>query len=187
MARILRDGGPEILLVAASAGLVIALPIETGILCSIVLSLLQGFYSVARPLCSEMARVPGTTVWWPLTHDETGEQEPDVLVFAPAAPLNFTNAVFVCRRLQEAAAQAPARVRLIVIEASGMIDIDYTGSRILQQTIAALRAQSIAVALARLSAERAQLQAERTGLLKAVGAARVFKSVEDAVRAMARD
>ncbi len=185
MARILRDGGLEILLVAASAGLVIALPIETGMLCSIVLSLLQGLYSVARPLSSEMARVPGTTVWWPPSHDELGEQEPGVLVFAPAAPLNFTNAVFVCRLLQKTATRASAPVQLVVIEASGMIDLDYTGSRILQQTVSALRAQGIDVALARLSAERAQRQAARTGLLKALGAARVFKSVEDAVRAMA--
>ncbi|MDQ2803189.1 MAG: SulP family inorganic anion transporter [Pseudomonadota bacterium] len=182
MARILREGGTEILLVAASAGLVIALPIETGMLCSIVLSLLQGLYFVARPLCSEFARVPGTSVWWPPNQGESGEQEPGVLVFAPAAPLNFTNAVFVCRRLQEAVARASTPVRLVVIEASGMTELDYTGSRILQQTVAGLRAQGIYVALARLSAERAQHQAATTGLLKALGGSRVFKSVDDAVR-----
>ncbi len=187
MAHILRDGGLEILLVVASAGLIIALPIETGMLCSIVLSLLQSFYSVARPLCSEMARVPGTTVWWPPSHGELGEYQPGVVVFAPAAPLNFTNAVFVCRLLQKAATRAPVPVRLVVIEASGMISLDYTGSRVLQQTVAALRAKGIEVALARLSAERAELQAARTGLLRTLGAARVFKSVEDAVQAMARD
>lgn len=185
MARILREGGWEILLVVASAALVIVLPIETGMLCSIGLSLLQGFYGVARPLCVELARVPGTTVWWPPTHEEPGEREPGVLVFAPAAPLNFTNAVNICRRLQAVAASVTTEpVRLIVIEASGIVGIDYTGSRILRETIAALRAQGIAVALARLSAERAQMQAEQTGLLAYLGTASVFKSVDDAVHAM---
>ncbi|MDQ2801338.1 MAG: SulP family inorganic anion transporter, partial [Pseudomonadota bacterium] len=64
MARILRHGGSEILLVIASATLVIALPIEAGMLSSIALSLLQSFYAVARPLCIELVRAPGTTVWW---------------------------------------------------------------------------------------------------------------------------
>jgi hypothetical protein len=41
------------------------------------------------------------------------------------------------------------------------------------------------VALARLSAERAWAQAERTGLLAEVGRDRVFLTVEDAVRALA--
>ena len=183
MTRILRHGGSEILLVAASAALVIALPIEVGMLCSIALSFLQSGYDVARPLCVELARAPKTTVWWPPTPEESGEHEPGVLVFAPAAPLNFTNAVNICRRLEAAVASAPAPVRLIIIEASGIVGIDYTGSRILQKTIVALHARGIAVALARLSAERAQMQAEQTGLLACLGAARVFKSVEDAVQA----
>ena len=67
MARILRRGGSEILLVLTTGALVVALPIETGMLCSIVLSLLQSFYAVARPLCAELARAPGSTVWWPPT------------------------------------------------------------------------------------------------------------------------
>ncbi len=184
MARILRQGGSEILVVAASAALVIALPIETGMLYSIALSLLQSVYGLARPLCAELVRVPGTTVWWPPTEEEGGQREPGVVVFAPAAPLNFTNAVYVCRRLETAVAAAPGPVRLVVIEASGVGAIDYTGSQILQATIGVLHVRGIAVALARLSGERAQVQARRTGLLTCLGPGRVFKSVEDAVRRM---
>ena len=186
MARILHYGGSEILLVLASAALVIALPIEVGMICSVALSLLQSAYAVARPRCVALARAPGTTVWWPPTDHEGGEHEPGVLVFAPAAPLNFTNAVHICRQLDHGVASAPEPIRLIVIEASGMIGIDYTGSQILQRTIKTFQAQGIAVALARLSAERAQVQAAKTGLLDCLNATRVFKSVEDAVQAWKR-
>ena len=48
---IARHGGSEIWLVAASILLVVGLPIETGMLASIVLSLLHSFYTVVRPLC----------------------------------------------------------------------------------------------------------------------------------------
>jgi MFS superfamily sulfate permease-like transporter len=181
MLGIARRGGSEIWLVAASALLVVGLPIETGMLASIVLSLLNSFYTVARPLCEELARAPGTTVWWP-PQGEAGEHEPGLLVFAPAAPLNFTNASFVRGRLTLAIEQARTPVRMVVIEASGVTAIDYTAATMLRQVVETLRAQGIQVALARLSAERASDQAARTGVLEAFGPKRVFRSVEDAVR-----
>jgi len=56
-----------------------------------------------------------------------------VLVFATAAPLTFTNAQYISDEIMTALAKAPIPVKLLVIEASGMIDIDYTGSQILTQ------------------------------------------------------
>jgi Sulfate permease family len=61
MIRIYRDSGPGVLLVAASAALAIALPIETGMLLAIVLSFVHSLYIVARPYCVELPRVPGST------------------------------------------------------------------------------------------------------------------------------
>jgi MFS superfamily sulfate permease-like transporter len=182
MIRIYRRGGPEILLVVASCALVVALPIETGMLLAIVLSFVHSLYFVVRPYCVELARVPGTTVWWPPGRGEKREHEPGVLVFATAAPLTFTNAQYISDKIMNALAAAPAPVKLLVIEASGMIDIDYTGSQIFQQTIAELHARSIDVAIARLSDPQAQAQASQTGLIAALGPERAFRTVEEAVR-----
>jgi MFS superfamily sulfate permease-like transporter len=184
MTRIARYGGSEIILVIASAALVILLPIQDGMLAAIVLSLVHSFTIIARPLCTELLRVPGTTIWWPPQEATAEKREPGVLVFALAAPLNFTNASFVCGRLAEVIAARPTPPRLVVLEASGMIDIDYTGSRVLQQTIARLRNDGMVVALARLSAERAYKQAALTGLIETLGAEMAFRSVEDAVTAL---
>jgi MFS superfamily sulfate permease-like transporter len=182
MIRIYRHGGWEILLVAASCGLVVALPIGSGMLLAIVLSFVHSLYAVARPRCAELARVPGSTVWWPPSPDEKNEHVAGILVFAPAAPLTFTNARYISDQIMTALFHAPTPVKLLVIEASGMNDIDYTGSQILQQTIAGLRSHSIEVAIARLSDAQAQSEASRTGLISALGRERVFKSVEEAVR-----
>jgi MFS superfamily sulfate permease-like transporter len=184
MARITRYGGSEILLVAASAGLVIFLPIENGMLAAIVLSLVHSFTIIARPLCTELLRVPGTTIWWPPSASAASEREPGVLVFAMGAPLNFTNAGYVCGRLAQAIAAQPSPPHLVVLEAGGMIDIDYTGSRLLVQAIKRMHSAGIVVALARLSAERAERQAQRTGLIDALGPEMVFRSVDEAVRAL---
>jgi MFS superfamily sulfate permease-like transporter len=105
-----------------------------------------------------------------------------VLVVAPAAPLNFTNAESIIDRIEAVIATRRPPVKLLVIEASGIIDIDYTGSQLLQRAIADLAARGITVAIARLSHEQAQLEAGRSGLVESIGKDHVFMSVEEAVR-----
>jgi SulP family sulfate permease len=182
MIRIWHRGGLEILLVAASAGLVVVLPIESGMLLAIVLSFVHSLYIVARPYCAELARVPGTTVWWPPSAPDHAEHEPGVVVFAPAAPLNFTNVQDIIDRIRTVIATRQPPVKLLVIEASGIIDIDYTGSQLLQRAVTDLKAKGITVAIARLSHEQAQLEARRSGLTRIVGKDHVFMSVEEAVQ-----
>ncbi len=182
--QILRQSSWEFALVAAAALLVVLLPIESGMLLAIVLSLLHSLYLMARPLTAELARAPGTTIWWPPEAGQHGEHEPGVLVFAPAAPINFTNARFVFRQLSALAAAKPG-LRLVVIDASGVTNIDYTGAQVAIEALKEFHARDVAVAVARLSAERAEAQAERTGLIAALGRDHVFLSVEDAVRGLA--
>ena len=66
MRRIYNRSPWEILLVIASCALVVMMPIAIGVGMSIALSLLHSIYVIARPHCTELARVPGTTVWWTL-------------------------------------------------------------------------------------------------------------------------
>jgi MFS superfamily sulfate permease-like transporter len=183
MRDIARRGGAEIWLVVAGAVLVVALPIETGMLFSIGLSLAQGIYIVARPPSGQLLRVPGTTIWWPSQPDAPGERVPGVLVFAAAAPITFTNANYLIDRLQKAIARAPEPVRLIVLECVGVIYIDYTGSQELQRAIAAFRQAGLEVSIARLEDPGAQASAAQTGLLQALGPDHAFKSVQEALAA----
>jgi sulfate permease, SulP family len=122
---------------------------------SIVLSLLHSLYIIARPGWAVLARVPGTTVWWNLQKGEPGEHEPGVLVFAPGAPINFTNAEYVRGRLMDSIAAMDPPCRLVVIEAHGVSDIDFTGSGFIawgdRRSATLARAPGHAVAIAALS------------------------------------
>ena len=182
MRRIYQRSPREILLVAASAALVVMLPIETGVTMSIVLSLLHSIYIIARPYCTELARVPGTTIWWTLGKGEAGEHEPGVLVFALGAPINFINANYLRGKLMDAVTEKGHQCRLVVIEANGVIDVDFTGSQIMQQAVDELHRRNVDVAMARLESERAKEAAARTGLIDTLGANRVFLSVDEAIR-----
>ena len=183
MVAIARKGDGEILLVAAAATLVVLLPVQSGVTFAIGLSLLHSTYLLARPTCVTLVRLPDTTIWWAPSADVPGESVPGVLVFSPAAPLTFINADYIAAELDKAL-DAAGDVRLVVIEASGIILIDYTGARTMIATIGRLRARGIDVALARLESRRAADAARRSGLLETLGGHHVFHSVEEAVRAL---
>ncbi len=171
----------EAALVAVAAALVTLFPIAVGVGLAIGLSVLHSLAAIARPKCAELLRVPGTTVWWSVVPDMPAEREPGVLVFAFAAPLNFMNVEYLLGRLD--ATLAERHPRLVVLESSGVVGIDFTAARRLTETVGVLRGQGIAVSLARLESERAIAEADRTGVLRALGTENVFRSVEDAVRA----
>ena len=135
---------------------------------------MTGVQTCALPIC--------TTVWWPPSARDKGEHEDGVVVFAPAAPLNFTNVQDIIGRIRKAIATRKPAVKLLVIEASGIIDIDYTGAQLLRRAIVELKKRGVMVAIARLSHEQAQREAGRTGLVQSVGKDHVFMSVEEAVR-----
>ena len=181
MVRIARKSSAEILLVVASIALVVLMPIEQGVGLAIVLSLMHSIYLLARPLSARLERLPGTTIWWPPSRGVASETVPGVLVFAPAAPLTFINAEYIRSQLDKALDQT-AGVRLLVVEASGITLIDYTGAEALIETISRLRNRGIDVALARLESDRAAAEARRSGLLEALGPDHLFHSVEEAVR-----
>lgn len=185
MTRVARFSQREFMLLVASALLVVALPIEDGMLLAIILSLAHGIFLVMRPACTKLVHEPGSTVWWPPTAATRGSEIPGVLVFAPAAPLNFTNASYVRARLLAAIAAEATPPKLVVIEASGVTDIDYTGSQSAQRSIAELRERGIDVAFARLISEHAQERARQSGLIDALHEDHVFQTVQAAVDALA--
>lgn len=184
--RIFRASRIEFGLVLASAALVIVMPVGVGVGLSIVLSMMQSIYAVARPNCTQLARVAGTTIWWSPGDDEPVEYERGVLVFAPDGPLNFTNVGYIVAVLEAQILTLDTPCYLVVIEASGVIDIDFTGAQIMGDAVADLQRRNIIVALARMDSTRAKLAALRTGLVAQIGAARIFHSVDEAIATLAQ-
>jgi MFS superfamily sulfate permease-like transporter len=172
----------ELLLVAATAIAIIVMPIEQGVGIGITLSLLHGIWSTTRARVTVYERVPGTTIWWPSNPHISGETVPNVLVAGFQAPLSFLNAYHfrsdVVGRVQSSAAP----LRLIVLEATGIVEIDFTAAQILSDTINACRADGVAFAIARLESDRAREAIEKFGIDQLLETKRPFHSVEEAIR-----
>ncbi len=182
IATIYRQSFSEFLLILATAALIIVLPIEQGAFLGIVLSLLHGIWSTTRARLVEFERVPGTTIWWPAHPQIGGERIPGVVVIGMQAPLSFLNApVF---RSDVADVLSAATPRLLVLEASGMVEIDFTAAQVLLEVFKTCNEQGVTVALARLESVRAQRAFERFELFDALPKERVFHSVDEAVRAL---
>src|SRR6201999_287819 len=107
----------------------------------------------------------GTSIWWPSSSSLPGEQEPGILVAGFQAPLSFLNAYHFRRDIlqalkpqalksqgskSQALQSAPRKIQLLVLEATGIVEIDFTAAQVLTDLIKRCHADGIDFAIARL-------------------------------------
>ena len=185
MLDIIRKTKAEFGLVVVTMLGVMILPVQIGVGLAIILSLAHGVWTTTRTRLIEFDRLPGTSVWWPLEADFAGEKLFGVLVVAFQAPLSFLNAYQFQQDMREAIARADGGLRLVVLEASSVVEIDFTAARILNDVIARCRARGVDFAIVRLELVRAQAALESFGVMATLGEDRLFHSVDEATRKLA--
>jgi MFS superfamily sulfate permease-like transporter len=148
----------------------------------VALSILHGVWSGARIKLQPMSRIPGSSVWWPRA---TGQTVPGVAVLAFAAPLTFLNAEAFAHQFLGAARPSSGPIKLVILEAAGIVMIDFTAARALEGVVATCRAGGVDVAVARLESQAAQGAFDRLGLIDLIGADHIFPSVAEALAALA--
>ena len=175
----------EFLLILVTAAGIIVLPIEQGVGLGIGLSLLHGIWTATRARVQRYERVPGTSIWWPVSADLPGEQEAGVIVVGFQAPLSFLNANDFRRDILAALKSSSQKVRLMVLEATGIVEIDFTAAQVLTDIIRQCHAEGVDFAIARLESDRAQAAIVRFGIDVLLGPDHQFHSVEEAIRVRA--
>jgi sulfate permease, SulP family len=162
---------------------VVFVGVEQGIGVAVGLAVLDRIRLSARSPLHVLGRIPGTTSWVPLSREEQAAQVPGVLVLLFATPLWYANAIHF--RIQAAASlsRAVGKPRLLVLDAIGMSDIDYTGSRALRRLLDELDREGIAFAVAR-AGQHVHESLGRSGLLERIGADHFFAAVDQAVTAL---
>ncbi|HEY1775709.1 MAG TPA: SulP family inorganic anion transporter [Solirubrobacteraceae bacterium] len=164
--------------------LVVALiGVEQGIGVAVGLAILDRTRITARPGLHVLGCIPGSTSWVPLHRDPNATQVPSVLALLFATPLWYANAVHFHAAIKNAVAHAPQRPDLVVLDALGMTDIDFTGSRALNEVLNELTADHIVLAFARVG-DRAREGLRRSGLESRIGADHFFASVDEAVKSL---
>jgi MFS superfamily sulfate permease-like transporter len=157
--------------------------IEQGFGVAVALAVLDRTRLSARPQLHVLGRLPATTSWVPLSRAPNAVQVPEVLVVLFATPLWYANAVHFRAELDRALTRAVGVPKLLVLDALGMSDIDYSGSKVLSGVLDKLDQQHIEVAVARAGSRMLQGLA-RSGLLDRISSEHVFASVGEAVSAL---
>ena len=183
-ASVYRQAPLEFALILITMVAIVVLPIETGVAIGIGLSLLHGIWTTTRAQTIELAEVPGTSVWWPPTGNDSGKRLSGVLVAAFQAPLSFVNADHFKRGLLDLMDARSEGVKLVVLEASNIVEIDYTAAQALIDTIRHCRDRNAEFAIARMESLRAQAALKRFGIAELVGPQRIFHSVDAAIKAL---
>jgi MFS superfamily sulfate permease-like transporter len=179
--KIAQQAPVEGLLILLTAAAIIILPIQTGVTIGIGLSLLYGLSKTIRTHPIELRKLPGTTVWWPPQIPGQGERQEGVAVIAFQAPLLFANAEIFKRGMIERIDGHDQPLSLVVLEASGIADVDFTAAQALIEILDHCRTANIRFAVARLESARAHAALSRFGVLDALGLDRLFHSVDEAV------
>ncbi|OHV88298.1 sodium-independent anion transporter [Mesorhizobium sp. ORS 3428] len=107
-----------------------------------------------------------------------------MLVAAFQAPLSFVNADRFKRGLLDLIDAKGESVKLMVLEASNIVEIDYTAAQTLIDTIRHCRDKGAVFAIARMESLRAQQALAKFGIADLVGPQRIFHSVDDAIKAL---
>ena len=157
--------------------------VEQGIGVAVGLAVLDRTRLSARPQLHVLGRIAGSTSWAPLSSAANTAQVPGVLVVLFATPLWYANAVHFKAEVDRALARAEGTPELLVLDAMGMSDIDYTGSRALREVLDKLDRDHVEVAVARAGTHLRQ-GLDRSGLTERIGAERFFPSVGEAVTAL---
>ncbi|MFY9837667.1 MAG: SulP family inorganic anion transporter [Xanthobacteraceae bacterium] len=184
--KIARQAPVEGLLILLTAAAIIVLPIQIGVTIGIGLSLLDGLSKTIRTHPIELRKLPGTTVWWPPQTPREGERQKGIAVIAFQAPLLFANAEIFKRGMIERIDSHDQPLSLVVLEASGIADVDFTAAQALIEILDHCRTANIRFAVARLESARAHAAFSRFGVLDALGANRLFHSVDEAVNQLAQ-
>lgn len=173
----------EFVLAAVTLLTVALVGIQQGIGLAVVLALLDRTRLAARPQLHVLGLLPGTTSWIPVSASQETMALPGVLVVLFATSLWYGNASRFEYEMTEAMQRAGPGTKAVVLDAGGMSDIDFTGSRALAKVLNEVEARHLLFAVARIG-DRARQGFVRSGLAARIGEERFFPSVGEAVSAV---
>jgi SulP family sulfate permease len=163
----------------------LALGIEIGILVAVVASMLVVFARMSMPHTAVLGHVDGTTSYRNVERFPEAHTIDGVTVVRVDAALSFVNAAPVKKLLIGAAGELDAEPRALVLDASGINDVDATGADMLVEVIADLDDMDVPLHVSGVKGPVRDVL-HRAGIWDELGD-RVHASTYDAVAAITDD
>lgn len=160
----------------------LTLGIQSGVLLGLIISIAIMVYRNAKPHFAVLGKLPDTRHYRNIDRFTEAEQEDDILVVRFDAQLYFGNAAFFQDEMERLLKKHEKELKLFVLDASNIHDMDSSGIRALQEIMIFLHSRRIAFHIAGpIGPVRDAIS--RHGLLKKIGTDHCFLSISDAIEA----
>ena len=163
----------------AFAGVVLLGTLE-GIMVAVVVSMLDIIFQANRPPVYQVVRKPGTDVFRPIADHPDDETFPGLLMLRTEGRLYFGNSPRVWEEIHAQLQQH--RPKVVVLDCSAILDIEYTALKQLTEEEEKLREAGITLWLAALN-PALLYTIERSSLGATLGHERMYLNMEQAVEA----
>jgi sulfate permease, SulP family len=160
----------------------LALGIELGIAVAVVASMVVVAARMMAPHTAVLGRLPGTHLYRNLERFPEAERIPGVEIIRFDVSLSYLNVEFLKRRVARLIDEAPAGLEVVVVDASGVNDIDASAVEALNELIEELASKGIAVHFAALKGPVRDVL-DRAGVTSML-AGRCHRDVDEAVHAV---
>ncbi len=180
-----RESPGEFYLAIVTAVAVVAIGVEQGILLAIALSLFRHVYHSYSPHTIMLA--PNASGRWvPVAATPGQETEPGLIIYRFNSDLFYANANRFTGEVRGLVEGAPTRVRCLIVDAGAITDIDYSAAQSIRDLLDDLSEKGVDVVFARVS-PYLRSDMDRHGITAAIGEARIFSTLHEAIAAVRGD
>lgn len=172
----------DIISMAVAFVATLVLGIEIGIAVAIVASMLVVFARMSSPHTAVLGRVAGTTTYRNVARFDDVERAEGIQIVRIDAAISFVNSANVKRLLIDQAATVDRAPRALVLDASGINDLDATGADMLAEVVAIIDETGVALHLAEVKGPVRDVL-RRAGIWDRLGQ-RIHPGVHEAVEAI---
>ena len=177
-----RESPGEFYLAVGTTAVVVMVGVEEGILLAIVLSLLRHVRHSYRP--HTMVLAPDAAGrWMPVPAIPGAETEPGLIIYRFGADLFYANDHRFTDEVRSLVEHAPTPVRWFIVDADAITDLDYSAARSIRELLDDLARQKVGVIFGRVS-PYLKSDMDRHGVTAAIGEARVFTTLHEAIAAV---
>jgi len=185
--RLFRVKRTDFYLLALTFLATLSLGIQWGLACGVGMSLLLFLVRTTRPHFAILGRIPNTEAYLNLVRHPHAERTPGVLVVRIDAQFYFGNVSFLKDTLERLVAEEPTPVKALVIDASGMNQLDSSAESALCEIDSDFKAQGVRLLMAHVKGPVRDVM-YRSGLLARLSSeGRIFLRTHDAVVAAFSD
>jgi high affinity sulfate transporter 1 len=164
---------------------VILIDVLPGLVIGVVAMLLFMIYTVSRPRLGMLGRAPGLPgAYGDIERHPDYQRVPGLLVLRLHGELFYANATPVRNQVKHLVGASDPLPSAVILEPTASDTLDITSAEMLEQLATTLHSAGIDFALADLRRPVIET-ARRTGLIDTVGEDRIFRTVDEAVQALA--